>query len=65
MSEKPLKLGRSGTQYVAMATKLFSSYFGEHLIESYSKESNMAEIPFFIVFDQNLIQLANLPILKT
>ena len=38
MSEKPLKLGRSGTQFVAMATKLFSSYFGAHLIESYSKE---------------------------
>ena len=32
--------GRSGTQYVAMVTKLFSSNYGAHLVESYCKESS-------------------------
>jgi len=36
-------LGRSGTQYVAMVTKLFSSYCAAHLVESYCKESNISE----------------------
>jgi len=41
--EKPLILGRSGTQFVAMATKPFSSYCGAHLKESYCKESNISD----------------------
>ena len=32
--EMPLTLGRSGDQYVAMVTKLLSSYRGAHLVES-------------------------------
>ena len=36
-------LGRSGTQYVAMVTKLLSSYCGAPLVEYYSKESNMSD----------------------
>ena len=56
--EKPLILGRSGTLYVAMVTKLVTSYCGAHLAESYCKESKnfwnkLAEISFFIIFDQN------------
>ena len=42
-AEKPLILGRSGTQYVAMVTKLLSSYCGAHLVESYCKESNISD----------------------
>ena len=38
--EMPLILGRSGTQYVAIGTKLISSKCGAHLVESYGKESN-------------------------
>ena len=41
--EMPLKLGRSGTQYVAMVTKLLSSYCGVYLVESYCKESNISD----------------------
>ena len=36
---KPLISGKSGTQYVAMVTKLVCSYCGAHLVESYCKES--------------------------
>ena len=37
--EKPLILGRSGTQFAAMVTKLLSSYSGAHLLEeSYCKK---------------------------
>ena len=36
----PLILGRSGTKYVAMVTKLLSSYCVAPLIERYCKESN-------------------------
>ena len=42
-SEMPLILGRSGTQYVAMVTKLLSSNCGVHLVESYCKESNISD----------------------
>ena len=35
--EMPLILGRSGTQYVAMVTKLLTSSCGAHLVESYCK----------------------------
>ena len=52
--EKPLSLGRSVTHNVAMVTKLSSLYCGAHLVESYSKESKLAEISVFIKFDQNL-----------
>ena len=38
--ERPSILGRSGTQYVAMVTKLLSSNCEAHLVESYCKESN-------------------------
>ena len=33
----------SGTKYVAMVTKLSSSYCGAHLEESYCKESNISD----------------------
>ena len=38
--EMPLILGRSGTQYVAMVTKLNC---GAHLVESYCKKSNISD----------------------
>jgi len=41
--QMPLILGRSGTQYVAMVTKLLSSYCGAHLAGSYCKESNISD----------------------
>jgi len=41
--EKLLILGRFGIQYVAMVTKLLSSYCGAHLAESYCKESNISD----------------------
>ena len=42
-SEMLLILGRSGTQYLAMVTKLLSSNCGAHLVESYCKESNISD----------------------
>ena len=48
--EKRLMLGRSGTQYTALVTKLLSLYCGAQLlVESY-------EISFFIIFDQSLVE---------
>jgi len=41
--EKPLILGRSGTQYVAKVIKLLSLYYGACLVESYPKESNITD----------------------
>ena len=38
----PLILGRSGTQYVSMVTKLLSSYCAAPLVEPYCKESNIS-----------------------
>ena len=38
----PLILGRSGTQYVAMVTKLLSSYCVTPLVERYCKESKIS-----------------------
>ena len=56
----PLILGRSGTQYVVMVTKLLSSNYGAHLVESFCKESNIFDANwltyFFIIFDQNLVE---------
>jgi len=43
LARKPLILGRSGTQYVAMITKLLTSYCGAHLAESYCRESNISD----------------------
>ena len=40
---KPLMSGRSGTQYVAMVTKLVCPYRGTHLVESYCKESSISD----------------------
>ena len=59
--EMSLILGKSGTQYVAMETKLLSSNCGGHLVESCCKESNISNenwlrYPFFIIFDQNLVE---------
>ena len=51
--EMPVILGRSGTKYVAMVTKLLSSNCGAHLVESHYK---LAEISFFIKFDKNLVE---------
>ena len=36
-------LGRYGTQYVAMVTKLLISNCGAHLVESHCKESNISD----------------------
>ena len=41
--EMSLILGRSGTQYVAIAVKLLRSNSGAHLVASYSKESNISD----------------------
>ena len=56
-----LILGRPGTQYVTMVTKLLTSYCGAPLVEPFCKVSNisvskLAEISFLIIFDQNLVE---------
>ena len=68
-------LGRSGTQYVAMGTKLLSSNCGTHLVESYCKESKISDTNWVrYLFSSYLIRtwlsicrhhLANLLILKS
>ena len=67
----PLILGSSGTQDVAMVTKLLSSNCGAHLVESYYKESNISDTnwlryPFSTyltpVFDQNLVACSRLSV---
>ena len=73
--EMPLILGRSGTQYVAMVTKLLSSSCGAHLVESYCKKSNISDTNWLrYPFSSHLIKiwlsvwrhhLGNLHILKT
>ena len=52
--EMPLILRRSGTQNVAMVTKLLSSNCRTHLEESYCKESNISDTnwSYLIIFDQ-------------
>ena len=61
-AEMPLILGRSGTQSVAMVTKLFHSNCGTHLGESYCKESNISDSNWLrylfssYYFDQNLVE---------
>ena len=60
VARKAFNIGRSGTQYVAMVTELLSPYCGEHVVESYCKESNISDRnwlrSFFIIFDQNLAE---------
>ena len=43
VARNSLILGRTGTWYVAMVTKLPSSYCGAHLVESYCEESNISD----------------------
>ena len=56
----PLILGRSGSQYVAIVTKMLSSNCGAHLVESYCKGSNISDTNWlrylFNIFDQNLVE---------
>ena len=57
----PVILGRCGTHYAAMVTKLLSSYWGAHLVEYCCKESNISDANglrylFFIKFDQDLVE---------
>jgi len=54
----PLILGRSGAQYVAMVTKLLRSHCGAHLLESYSKESNISDTNWLrYLFSSYLIKI--------
>ena len=51
-TEMPLISGRSETHYVALVTKLLSSYCGAHLVESYCKKIKhfwyiLAEISYY------------------
>ena len=51
-------LGRSGTQYVAMVTKLLSLNCGAHLVESYCKESNISDTNWLrYIFSSYLIKI--------
>ena len=55
--EIPLTLGRSGTQYVAMVTKLFNSICGAHLVESHCKESHISDTNWLrYLFSSHLIK---------
>ena len=68
-------LERSETMYIAMVTKMSSSYCGAPRVESSLQRikqfwCKLAEISLFIIFDQNLVSvwhnhLANLHILKS
>ena len=60
--EKPLILGKSGTQYVAIVTKLLSWYCEAHLVESYCKESNISVTGRDIFLHQNLLRSIVSPI---
>ena len=42
-SEKPFISWRSGTQYVAMVTKIVNSYCRAPLLEPYCKKSNISD----------------------
>ena len=58
-AEKPLILERSGTQYVAMGTKMLISYCEATLVETNLKESNISVTNWprylFIIFNQNSV----------
>ena len=43
VAKKDLNIGEVWNPYVAMETKLLSSYCGAHLVESYCKESNISD----------------------
>ena len=43
VARKAFNMGSSGTQYVAMVTKLLSSYSGARLVESCCNESNISD----------------------
>ena len=48
---------RSGTQYVAMVTKILSWYCGAPFVESYSKKSNISDTNWLrYFFHQNLVE---------
>ena len=75
VAQKVFNMGRSGTQYVAIVTKLLSSYWKAYLVESYCKVSNISDINWLrYLFSSYLNKiwlivwrhhLANLHILKT
>ena len=70
VARNAFNIGEVWNQFVAMVTKLLSSYCRAPLEESYCKEFKLAEISFLIIFDQNLVEcmtshLPNLHILKT
>ena len=53
----PLIFGRSGTQCVAMVTKLLCSTFGRILLQRIKHFCyKLAEISFFIIFDRNFVE---------
>ena len=66
--EKSFILGRSGTQNVAMVTKLLSSYGVPPFVAPYCKDSNISvinwliEVSFSIIFDQNLVKYMTSPL---
>ena len=54
----PLILGRSGTQYVAMVTKLLSTYCVAPLVEYYCKKSNISDTNWLrYLFSSYLIKI--------
>ena len=58
---KLLISGTSGTQYVAIKTKLVYSYYGAHVVESPCKESGISDTNwlryiFFIIVDQDSVE---------
>ena len=73
--EKPLTLGRSGTQYVAMVTQLIIAYCRAHLVKSCCQDSIISDtnwlryLAFIYLINIWLSvwrhHLANLHILKT
>ena len=75
VAKKAFNMGRSGTQYVAMVTELFSSYWRAHLVKCYCKVSNISDTIWLrYLFSSYLNKiwlsvwrhhLANLHILKT
>ena len=74
VARKAFNMGRSGTQYVAMATELLRSYCGTPLVDSYCQESNISDTNCLrylfsylnkIWFSVRRHHLANLHILKT
>ena len=52
VARKASIMGRSGTQRVAMVTKLLDLYCGAHLVESYCQELILIQIGWDISFHQ-------------